>query len=84
MNARNSAPSNSGNAWPGSKMKGMSRSANSRACLIIASRVSGATMPNFASLTAATSMSTERTIAPGWNAVIWLSSRSVVMYACAV
>ena len=23
-------------------------------------------------------------IAPGWNAVIWLSSRSVVMKACAV
>ncbi len=43
----------------------------------------GATMPNVASATSRTWFSYERIIAPGWNAVIWLSSRSVVMNACA-
>ena len=34
--------------------------------------------------TSSTRFSCERFIAPGWNAVIWLSSRSVMMNACAV
>ncbi len=42
----------------------------------------GATMPQAAGPAAATSWA--RDIAPGWNAVIWLSDRSVVMNACAV
>jgi hypothetical protein len=42
----------------------------------------GATMPHAAGPRASTSCA--RDIAPGWNAVIWLSARSVVMNACAV
>ena len=37
-----------------------------------------------ASATSRTWFSYERIIAPGWKAVIWLLSRSVVMNACAV
>ncbi|MNC86847.1 hypothetical protein D3C83_25320 [compost metagenome] len=48
------------------------------------SRPSGATMPSLTFFASPTWFSCEWFIAPGWNAVIWLSSRSVVMKACAV
>ena len=48
------------------------------------SRPSGATMPSAMSATSPTRFWCEQFIAPGWNAVIWLSSRSVMMNACAV
>ena len=48
------------------------------------SRPSGATTPSVMPAPEGTRLTCEWLIAPGWNAVIWLSSRSVVMNACAV
>ncbi len=67
--------------WPGSNTKGMPASAKSRACCSMPSRPSGDTMPSVTSLASATWLRCEWPIAPGWKAVIWLSSRSVVMKA---
>ncbi|MOA16045.1 hypothetical protein D3C78_1362370 [compost metagenome] len=47
------------------------------------SLASGATMAQAASASLR-SLSAANDMAPGWNAVIWLSSRSVVMKHCAV
>ena len=48
------------------------------------SRPSGATTPSEMPAPSGTRLRCDWLIAPGWNAVIWLSSRSVVMNACAV
>ena len=50
----------------------------------IASRPSGATIASARSARAGTSISCADCIAPGWKAVIWLLSRSVMMNAWAV
>jgi hypothetical protein len=57
----------------------MPASRNSAAFWIMPSRPSGATMPKLTSGTSFTWFSWLRIIAPGWKAVIWLLSWSVVM-----
>jgi hypothetical protein len=53
--------------------------------LLIASRPSGAMMAIFRSGRAGTSVDAcASCMAPGWKAVIWLLSVSVMMIACAV
>ncbi len=51
---------------------------------IMPSRPSGATMPIATSPRVRHLVQCDCPIAPGWKAVIWLLSRSVVMNACAV
>ncbi len=65
-------------------MKGMPAAFIWPACCHIASRPSGATMPIFRSDRGGTAVSCAFCIAPGWKAVIWLLSVSVMMIACAV
>ena len=65
-------------------MNGIPHSRNSLAFWIMPSRPSGATMPKVMPGTSFTWFSCERIIAPGWKAVIWLLSWSVVMNACGV
>ena len=84
MNWRSSWPLNSGMAWPGSKMNGTPISWNSAAFCNMPSRPSGPTRPRVIPGTSFTWFSCERIIAPGWKAVIWLLSWSVVMKACGV
>ena len=50
----------------------------------MASRPSGAMMPMRIEASTGTAVSCAACIAPGWNAVIWLLSTSVMMIACAV
>ena len=83
MKRLKSSPSNSGIAWPGSKMNGMLAALNCSACCSMPSRLSGAITPIDIPSFAGTLIFHEWFIAPGWNAVIWLESRSVVMKACA-
>ena len=73
-----------GKPCPGSKMKGTFAWAKPRACSTMPWRPSGETMPSVASGASAMRFRWEKDMAPGWNAVIWLSSMSVVMKACAV
>ena len=73
-----------GSAWPGSNTNGTPASAKPAAWRSMPSAPSGETMPSFAPAAVRTSFRWEWNIAPGWKAVIWLSSRSVVMKACAV
>ena len=65
-------------------MKGTPAAASAAAWPTIASRPSGATTASEYARSVGIAISCARLIAPGWNAVIWLSSMSVVMYACAV
>ena len=60
-------------------MKGIFAATNWVACAIIPSRPSGAQTPIEMLPSAGTGCSPEWVIAPGWNAVSWLASRSVVM-----
>jgi hypothetical protein len=55
-----------------------------RACCSMASRPSGEMMPSLMSLRAAMAVMWACIMAPGWKAVIWLLSRSVMIMACAV
>ena len=83
MKRLKSSPANSGIAWPGSKMNGMLAALNCSACCSMPSRLSGAITPIDIPSFAGTLMRCEWFMAPGWNAVIWLESRSVVMNAWA-
>jgi hypothetical protein len=84
MKCRSSSPLNMGRPWPGSKTKGTPASCNWCACVSIASRPSGEMMATAMSVRAGTGLSWAMDMAPGWNAVIWLLSRSVMIMACAV
>lgn len=60
-------------------MKGMPCSTNCWACSCMPCLPSGETMPIVISESSGTLLKCEKFIAPGWKAVIWLSSWSVVM-----
>ena len=65
-------------------MNGMPSAASCSACSSIASRPSGAMIAIRNESPRGSAVSCAHCIAPGWNAVIWLLSRSVMMKACAV
>jgi hypothetical protein len=82
-NSSSSAPLNIGRPCPGSNTNGIPLGEFAR----VLQHAVAAVGRDDAELRAAASRTWFRCewfIAPGWNAVIWLSSRSVVMKACAV
>ena len=63
-----------GKPWPGSKMKGMPAAAKPAQCCTMPSRPSGETMPKVMPAWAGMVFRCDSCMAPGWKAVIWLSS----------